>query len=92
MPTVQPPCPQPPTDRWITRARPGFLYVCYILLLWAIPVGLVGAIRPRMAHDMAAAMTAYLAGIPDSLYTLIGSAYLGYTAARQWGKAQGTDH
>ncbi|OYW46756.1 MAG: hypothetical protein B7Z36_04205 [Novosphingobium sp. 12-63-9] len=83
MPTVQPPCPQPPTDRWITRD---------ILLLWAIPVGLVGAIRPRMAHDMAAAMTAYLAGIPDSLYTLIGSAYLGYTAARQWGKAQGTDH
>lgn len=80
-----------PPDRWITRARPGFLYVLYVLLLWAIPVGLIGAIRPRMAHDMAEAMGAYLAGLPDALYALIGSAYLGYTAARQWGKAQGSD-
>jgi len=91
MPTDQPHKPRLPADRWITRARPGFLYALCALLLWAIPVGLVAAIRPRMAHDMATAMAAYLSGLPDALYALMGSAYLGYTAARQWGKAQGTD-
>jgi len=36
-------------------------------------------------------MTAYFAGLPEPLYALFGAAYLGYTAARQWGKAKGTD-
>jgi len=36
-------------------------------------------------------MTSYLAALPESLYALFGTGYLGYTAARQWGKAKGTD-
>lgn len=78
-------------DPWTSRARPSFLYVMYALLLWAIPMGLIGAVQPDMARGIAAAMNAYLAGIPESLYALFGTGYLGYTAARQWGKIKGVE-
>ncbi len=78
-------------DPWTSRARPSFLYVMYVLLLWAIPMGLLAALRPQMAKDVAAGMNAYLNGLPEPLYALFGTGYLGYTVARQWGKAQGSD-
>ena len=78
-------------DPWTSRARPSFLYVMYALLLWAIPMGLIAAVEPKMAQDIAAGMNAYLAGIPEPLYALFGTGYLGYTAARSWGKARGLE-
>lgn len=78
-------------DPWTSRARPSFLYVMYALLLWSIPMGLIAAVRPAMANDIAAGMTAYLAGIPEPLYALFGTGYLGYTVARSWGKAKGVE-
>ena len=78
-------------DPWTSRARPSFLYVMYALLLWSIPMGLIAAVRPAMAHDIAAGMTAYLAGLPEPLYALFGTGYLGYTVARSWGKARGSE-
>jgi hypothetical protein len=78
-------------DPWTSRARPSFLYVMYALLLWSLPMGLVAAFRPEAARDIAAGMSAYLAGIPEPLYALFGTGYLGYTAARQWGKLRGVD-
>ena len=79
------------SDPWTSRARPSFLYVMYALLLWAIPMGLIAAARPEMAADIARGMNAYLAGIPEPLYALFGTGYLGYTAARSWGKAKGIE-
>ncbi len=76
-------------DPWTSRARPSFLYVMYALLLWAIPMGLIAAARPEMAAAIAIGMNTYLAGIPEPLYALFGTGYLGYTAARSWGKAKG---
>lgn len=78
-------------DPWTSRARPSFLYVMYALLLWAIPMGLIGAVQPEMAKGIAIGMNAYLAGIPEPLYALFGTGYLGYTAARQWGKIKGVE-
>nr|WP_295672406.1 holin family protein [Sphingomonas sp.] len=78
-------------DPWTSRARPSFLYVRYVLLLWAIPMGLIAAAQPAMAKDIASGMNAYLAGIPEPLYALFGTGYLGYTVARSWGKAKGVD-
>ncbi|MEO0063565.1 MAG: hypothetical protein RLZZ08_2125 [Pseudomonadota bacterium] len=78
-------------DPWTSRARPSFLYVIYTLLLWAIPMGLLAAFRPDAARDVAAGMNAYLGGLPEPLYALFGTGYLGYTAARQWGKMKGTE-
>ncbi len=76
-------------DPWTSRARPSFLYVMYILLLWSLPMGLIAAIRPEVAHNIASGMNSYLAGIPEPLYALFGTGYLGYTVARQWGKIRG---
>jgi hypothetical protein len=78
-------------DPWTSRARPSFLYVMYALILFALPMGLLAAFRPEMALAIGRGMNAYLGGLPDSLYALFGTGYLGYTAARQWGKVAGTD-
>jgi hypothetical protein len=78
-------------DPWTSRARPSFLYVMYAIILWAIPMGLIAAIRPQMAQGIATGMNAYLAGIPEPLWALFGTGYLGYTAARQWGKVKGVE-
>lgn len=78
-------------DPWTSRARPSFLYVIYSLLLWALPMGLIAAFRPDSAAAIAAGMNAYLSGLPEPLYALFGTGYLGYTAARQWGKISGSD-
>lgn len=78
-------------DPWTSRSRPSFLYVMYLLILWSIPMGILSAFRPDMATAIAGGMTSYLAAIPEPLYVLFGTGYLGYTAARQWGKAKGTD-
>jgi hypothetical protein len=78
-------------DPWTSRARPSFLYVMYLLLLWALPMGLLAAFSPAKAQEIAAGMNAYLSGLPEPLYALFGTGYLGYTAARQWGKIAGSD-
>lgn len=85
------PAPRRPSDPWTARARPAFLYVMYALLLWSIPLGLVAAFSPATAAAIAHGTTAYLAGIPEPLYALFATGYLGYTAARTWGKARGVE-
>ena len=78
-------------DPWTSRARPSFLYVMYAMILWAVPMGLVGAFSPATASAIATGMNAYLNGLPEPLYALFGTGYLGYAVVRQWGKAKGTD-
>jgi hypothetical protein len=78
-------------DPWTSRARPSFLYVMYVIILWALPMGVIGAFSPRTAGAIAGGMTAYLNGLPEPLYALFGTGYLGYSAMRQWGKVAGSD-
>ena len=78
-------------DPWTSRARPSFLYVMYAMILWAIPMGLIAAWRPDAARAIASGINGYLGGLPEPLYALFGTGYLGYTAARQWGKIAGSD-
>ena len=40
-------------DPWTSRARPSFLYVMYVLLLWSIPMGLISAVKPDMSQAIA---------------------------------------
>lgn len=75
------------SDPWTSRARPSFLYVMYVLILFALPMGILAAFKPEMASAIGQGINAYLGGLPDSLYMLFGTGYLGYTAARQWGKS-----
>lgn len=78
-------------DPWTRRARPMFLYVMYALFLWALPIGIIAGFRPDLATAITAGMTGYLQALPEPLYALFGTGYLGYTAARQWGKIKGVD-
>ncbi|MEJ6008614.1 holin family protein [Novosphingobium aquae] len=78
-------------DPWTSRARPSFLYEMYVMILWALPMGLIAAFRPEAVTSIAQGMNAYLGGLPEPLYALFGTGYLGYTAARQWGKISGVD-
>ena len=79
------------TDPWTSRARPSFLYVMYALMLWSIPMGLIAAFRPELAGHISQGMTGYLRSLPEELYALFGTGYLGYTAARAWGKSKGVE-
>jgi hypothetical protein len=61
----------------------------YILLLTALPMGVLSAFNPHAAREIAAGMNAYLAGLPEPLYALFGTGYLGYTAASNRGRSRG---
>lgn len=63
----------------------------YAMILWALPMGLIGALSPQTGHAIAGSMSAYLNGLPEPLYTLFGTGYLGYAVMRQWGKVKGAD-
>jgi hypothetical protein len=63
----------------------------YLMILWALPMGVLAAFRPDTARNIADGMNAYLGGLPQPLYALFGSGYLGYSAMRQWGKIKGVD-
>lgn len=78
-------------DPWTSRARPSFLYVVYVMILWAIPMGVIAAFSPQSASAISAGITGYLQALPEPLYTLFGTGYLGYSAMRQWGKVKGSD-
>lgn len=78
-------------DRFVARARPAFLYVMYAMILAALPAGALAVAWPGAAAAFSAAVAAYLHALPEPLYALFGAGYLGYTAARQWGKIAGSD-
>ena len=73
-------------DKWTSRARPAFMYVFYIILLMAIPVAGVGVFSPSSAAAFTAGLVGFWAAIPDALYTLFGTGYLGYVGARSYDK------
>lgn len=71
-------------DPWTSRARPSFLWVMYVLILASIPMGILSAWRPELASAIASGMQAWLAAIPEELWTVFGVGYLGYTGARSF--------
>ena len=75
------------SDPWTSRARPSFLYVMYLMILAAIPMGILSAFNPEMAVQIANGMKAWLSSIPNGLWTTFGIGYSGYTVARSaWDK------
>ena len=76
-------------DPWTSRARPSFLYVVYILLLSAIPTGVLTVFNPGAALDLTTGFKAWLGAIPDSILTLFGTVMTGYVIGRSWEKTKG---
>ena len=76
-------------DPWTSRARPSFLYVVYILLLSAIPMGVLTVFNPDAAVRLTEGFKAWLAAIPDPILTLFGTVMTGYVLGRSWEKSKG---
>lgn len=76
-------------DPWTSRARPSFLYVVYILLLWSIPMGILTIFRPDAAAAFTAGFKAWMIAIPEPVLTLFGVVMTGYVAGRSWEKVRG---
>jgi len=74
------------SDPWTSRARPSFMYVIYLLILASIPMGFLTAFAPDVATSVTTGMKEWLAAIPDSMWTLFGTGYLGYSASRSFDK------
>ena len=76
------------SDPWTSRSRPSFLYVMYALILASIPMGILSAWHPDISSAIAEGMKAWLAAIPEALWTVFGVGYLGYTSARSFEKSK----
>lgn len=76
-------------DPWTSRARPSFLYVVYILLLWSIPMGVLTVFKPDAAAAFTTGFQAWMLAIPEPVLTLFGVVMTGYVAGRSWEKVRG---
>ena len=76
-------------DPWTSRARPSFLYVVYVLLLWSIPMGVLAIFRPDAAAAFTVGFKAWISAIPEPVLTLFGVVMTGYVAGRSWEKVRG---
>lgn len=79
-------------DPWTSRARPSFMYVIYVLILFAIPMGFLTAFRPDTAAQVVEGFSGWLNAIPSDLYTLFGVGYTGYAINRTYDKHSENKH
>jgi hypothetical protein len=77
------------SDPWTSRARPSFLYVVYVLLLWSLPMGVLSMFWPEKALAFTVGFKAWMTAIPDSILQLFGVVMTGYVLGRSWEKVKG---
>lgn len=76
-------------DPWTSRARPSFLYVVYVLLLWSVPMGLMTVFAPEAADKFTIGFGKWMQALPEPILTLFGVVMTGYVAGRSWEKVRG---
>ena len=76
-------------DKWTSRARPSFLYVMYCIICLCFVGGVLGIWYPGAVKAAADNIGELLAAIPEPMWWLFGSGYLGYTGARSFDKSKG---
>ena len=76
-------------DPWTSRARPSFLYVVYILLLWSIPMGILTIFKPDAAVSFTAGFKGWMEAIPEPVLVLFGTVMTGYVVSRGYEKGKG---
>jgi len=79
-------------DPWTSRARPSFLYVMYVMILTAIPMGILSAFQPEIAGRIADGLQLWLDAIPSEMWTLFGVGYTGYAVNRTYDKHSKNKH
>ncbi len=76
-------------DPWTSRARPSFLYVVYILLLWSIPMGVLTIFKPEAAISFTSGFQSWMSAIPEPVLVLFGTVMTGYVVGRSYEKSKG---
>lgn len=76
-------------DPWTSRARPSFLYVVYILLLWSIPMGVLTIFKPEAAASFTLGFKGWMEAIPEPIIVLFGTVMTGYVVSRGYEKTRG---
>ena len=76
-------------DPWTSRARPSFLYVVYILLLWSIPMGVLTIFKPEAAISFTSGFQSWMVAIPEPVLVLFGTVMTGYVVGRSYEKSKG---
>ena len=76
-------------DPWTSRARPTFLYVMYLILLMLVAGAIAGIWWPTQVFQAADNLAKLLGALPEQLWWLFGTGYLGYTGARTFEKSKG---
>jgi hypothetical protein len=69
-------------DPWTSRARPSFMYVIYIFILSALPMGVLFAVSPDTADAVTTGVGNWLTALPGEMWSVFAVGYLGYTGAR----------
>ncbi len=77
-------------DPWTSRARPSFLYVVYILLLWSIPMGFMFMAFPDASARFTEGFKAWMHAIPVEIIELFKMVMLGYIGGRSVEKTAST--
>ncbi len=73
-------------DKWTSRARPSFLYVMYIMILMGLPFAILFAFKPEIAGAVTVGLNKWLTAIPEEMWWLFGTGYLGYSVSRSYDK------
>tara|TARA_R110000744_G_scaffold32885_7_gene76727 strand:+ start:637 stop:1062 length:426 start_codon:yes stop_codon:yes gene_type:complete len=73
-------------DPWTSRARPSFLYVMYAVIILCFVGGIGGIWWPVEVTQASMNIRNLLTAIPEQMWWLFGTGYLGYAAGRSWDK------
>ena len=80
------------SDPWTSRARPSFLYLFYSVIVFLVMIApSIGVFYPERMAALFSNVAAGFGAIPEPMWWTFSTGYLGYTAARQYGKTMGTD-
>jgi hypothetical protein len=79
-------------DPWTSRARPSFLYLFYLVIIFLVIVApTIGVFFPIQMDQFFKNTATGFAAIPEPMWWTFTTGYLGYVGARQYGKTKGTD-
>ena len=80
------------SDKWTSRARPSFLYLFYFVLVALVIIApFIGIFFPIGMGQFYVNVKVGFEAIPEPMWWVFCTGYLGYTAARQYGKVKGSD-
>jgi len=76
-------------DPWTSRARPSFMYVFYLVILFLVIIApLVGVFYPEQMTLFFDNVSKGFKAIPEELWATFTAGYLGYGAFRSYDKRQ----